>query len=139
MDEAELREFRLADFDAVIRFWGSVGLKPSRSDTKARIAHKLERDPELFLLAISQSEIVGSVMGSYDGRRGWMNRLAVAPAWRGRGLARRLAEEVERRLVRIGCDKMNLLIEADNAAVGSLYEKMGYERVPLIFMEKWLA
>jgi ribosomal protein S18 acetylase RimI-like enzyme len=139
MDAVDLREFRLEDYDRVIRFWGEVGLKPSRSDTRARIAHKLERDPELFILAVAGGEIVGTVFGSYDGRRGWMNRLAVAPSWRGQGLARRLAEEVERRLAQIGCDKMNLLIEANNASVQSLYEKMGYERVPLIFMEKWIA
>ena len=139
MDEVELRPFRLADYEAVIRFWAGVGLKPSRSDTEARFAYKLERDPELFLLAIREGEIVGTVFASYDGRRGWMNRLAVAPALRGQGLARRLAAEVERRLRHIGCDKINLLIEPDNAAVQGLYEKMGYEPVPLIFMEKWLA
>jgi ribosomal protein S18 acetylase RimI-like enzyme len=139
MGEIELRDFRLSDYDQVSRFWASVGLKPSRSDTVDRIRHKLERDPELFILAVDNGAIVGTVFGSYDGRRGWMNRLAVAPPFRGQGLARRLAEEVERRLRRIGCDKMNLLIEADNAAVQSLYEKMGYERVPLIFMEKWIA
>ncbi len=71
---------------------------------------KLERDPELFLLALSEREIVGTVMGSYDGRRGWMGRLAVAPSQRGLGLARLLVDELERRLRAIGSDKVNLLM-----------------------------
>lgn len=134
-----LRAFRIADYETVIAFWQAVGLKPSRSDTKAGMIRKLERDPELFLLALSEREIVGTVMGSYDGRRGWMGRLAVAPSQRGLGLARLLVDELERRLRAIGSDKVNLLIEPDNEGVQGLYERLGYSKVPLIFMEKWLA
>jgi ribosomal protein S18 acetylase RimI-like enzyme len=77
-------------------------------------------------------------MGCYDGRRGWINHLAVAAAWRGDGIGRRLVAEVERRLRAKGCAKMNLLIEPANVAVQGFYERLGYARDDLIFMEKWL-
>jgi ribosomal protein S18 acetylase RimI-like enzyme len=47
--------------------------------------------------------------------------------------------EVERRLVALGCDKVNLLVEPENAGVQAYYERLGYATDPLIFMEKWLG
>ena len=78
-------------------------------------------------------------MGSYDGRRGWVNHLAVAPERQGQGLGAAIMAELERRLVTKGCEKVNLLIEPDNAGVQAFYEKLSYSRDPLIFMEKWLT
>jgi ribosomal protein S18 acetylase RimI-like enzyme len=77
-------------------------------------------------------------MGIWDGRRGWINRLAVDPARRRSGLGRGLLALVEERLRERGCDKVNLLIEPDNAAVTDFYAAAGYSRDPLIFMEKLL-
>ncbi|MGE0724058.1 MAG: GNAT family acetyltransferase [Alphaproteobacteria bacterium] len=134
-----VRSYRPTDFAALVRLWRDCGLHPSRSDTPGSLARKLERDPDLFLVAEAAGAIVGSILGSYDGRRGWINRLAVAPALRGRALGRRLVDEVERRLAAKGCDKVNLLIEPDNAAVQAYYARLGYRPDPLVFMEKWLA
>jgi ribosomal protein S18 acetylase RimI-like enzyme len=139
MPEVTLRGCRLADYAAMLALWDVCGLHPSRTDTEAALARKLTRDPELFLVAETERRIVGTVLGSYDGRRGWINRLAVHPDFRGQGLADRLMAEVERRLVAIGCDKVNLLIEPDNASVQAYYARLGYRADPLIFMEKWLG
>jgi ribosomal protein S18 acetylase RimI-like enzyme len=128
-----------ADHAAMLALWHQCGLHPGASDTPDGIARKLARDPDLFLVAESAGGIVGTVMGSYDGRRGWINRLAVAPAHRSGGLARRLMEAVEHRLAALGCVKVNLLIEPANAAVQGFYERLGYNTKPLIFMEKPLA
>jgi ribosomal protein S18 acetylase RimI-like enzyme len=137
-----LRPFQLDDCDRVIALWRDVGLHLSPSDSRAGLARKLERDPELFLVAEGDdagATIVGAVMGCYDGRRGWINHLAVAVAAQGCGLGRRLIEEVERRLRALGCEKVNLLIEPANAQVQSFYEHLGYARDELVFMEKWLT
>lgn len=139
MTEITLRVCCLADHAAMGALWAICGLHPSRSDTVEGLARKLARDPELFLVAEAGNEIIGTVLGSYDGRRGWINRLAVHPDYRGQGLADRLMAEVEQRLVAIGCDKVNLLIEPDNAEVQAYYTRLGYSIDPLIFMEKWLG
>ncbi len=139
MPDVALRGCRIGDYAAMLALWELCGLHPSSTDTEAALARKLTRDPELFLVAEDGGRIVGTVLGSYDGRRGWINRLAVHPDVRGQGLADRLMAEVERRLLAIGCDKVNLLIEPDNAGVQAYYARLGYSVDPLIFMEKWLG
>jgi ribosomal protein S18 acetylase RimI-like enzyme len=133
-----MRPYMPADFEAVTALWQACALHPSRSDTSEGLARKLERDPDLFLLLEEDGATVATVMGSYDGRRGWINRLAVAPSHRGRDIGRQLVGEIERRLKARGCDKVNLLIEPDNAEVADYYDRLGYRRDALIFMEKWL-
>ncbi len=138
MSEVELRACTMADHEAITSLWHSCGLHPSRTDTREALGRKLERDPELFLLAVADDEVVGTLLGTYDGRRGWINRLAIRHDWRGKGVADRLMAEVERRLVALGCEKVNLLIEPENGAAQGYYERLGYGVDPLIFMEKWL-
>jgi ribosomal protein S18 acetylase RimI-like enzyme len=138
MPDINLRGATVADHAAMVALWAACGLHPNVTDSMEGLAAKLTRDPELFLVAVDGAAIVGTVMGSYDGRRGWINRLAVDPAYRGHGIADRLMVEVVRRLVAIGCAKVNLLIEPDNAAVQAYYGRLGYTTKPLIFMEKML-
>ncbi|BBK40303.1 GNAT family acetyltransferase [Allostella vacuolata] len=135
----QVRNYGPGDFDGVIALWQACGLHPSRSDTPGSLAHKLERDPDLFLVVEEAGRIVGSIIGSYDGRRGWINRLAVAPELRGRAVGRMLVDTVEQRLAERGCDKVNLLIEPDNRTVIDYYDRLGYRTDELVFMEKWLA
>jgi ribosomal protein S18 acetylase RimI-like enzyme len=100
-----LREFTLEDYDAVLALWQNAGdgLGIGRSDTRAEIAKKLQRDPDLFLVAEDDGTIIGTVIGGYDGRRGLIYHLAVARAYRERGIGTLLMNEVERRLRAKGC------------------------------------
>lgn len=135
----DVRSYRPEDFAAIVALWRACDLHPSRSDTALSLERKLERDPDLFLVVEEEGRIVGSIIGSYDGRRGWINRLAVAPELRGRAMGRALVETVERRLAERGCDKVNLLVEPDNRRVVDYYDRLGYRTDELVFMEKWLA
>ncbi|MEQ8818280.1 MAG: GNAT family N-acetyltransferase [Thalassobaculum sp.] len=137
-DTIVIRPAVAADLPALRGLWERCGLHPSASDTDQRLAALIEFCGGLFLAALRDGEIVGSVMASWDGRRGWINRLAVDPAARGGRLGDRLMTEAEGRLAAIGCDKVNLLIEPDNAGVERFYRRLGYGRDELIFMEKWL-
>lgn len=133
-----IRDFTADDCPAALALWQRCGLHPSPSDTAAQLAEVARRNPGLFLLAFEGERLLGTVMGSWDGRRGWINRLAVDPAHRRGGLGGGLLALVEARLRRRGCEKVNLLIEPDNAAAAGFYAAAGYARDPLIFMEKWL-
>ena len=133
-----VRGFQLEDYEQVVTLWTRTGLELSQSDSREGIQRKLERDADLFLVAVERSAIVGVVMGSYDGRRGWVNHLAVDPDYKGQRLGTRLMQEMEYRLGEKGCTKVNLLIEPANATVQAFYQKLGYQRDELIFMEKWL-
>lgn len=134
-----IHSFTMELYEEVTALWRRAGLHLSRSDTPEGIRRKLERDGELFLVArADDGSIVGAVMGSYDGRRGWVNHLAVDPDCQGQNLGTQLMQELEQRLAALGCDKVNLLIEPENGAVQSFYRKLGFSRDELIFMEKWM-
>lgn len=134
----KIRTFILDDYRDVIRLWKKAGITISRSDSLEAIKHKCERDPELFIVAEQKGQLISAVMGSYDGRRGWVHHLAVDPDWRGKEIGTKMMQELERRLRDIGCEKVNLLIKMDNLRVQAFYEKLGFERDELVFMEKWL-
>ena|ERR1051326_1254864 len=134
----EIRSFLLEDYDEVLTLWRQAGLRLTSSDSREAIKHKLERDADLFLVAVEESTIVGVVMGTYDGRRGWINHLAVAPQQQRQRLGTQLMHEVERRLQQKGCAKIHLFILPTNAAVQPFYQRLGYQRDEMIIMEKWL-
>ena len=124
-DTVILRPAIAADLPALRALWGRCGLHPSRSDTDARLSSLIALAGGLFLVAEDgNGAVVCSVMASWDGRRGWINRLAVDPSARGGGLGERLMIEAESRLAAIGCDKVNMLIEPDNAAVEGFYRRL---------------
>lgn len=133
--EFAIRLFRYPeDYPAVRSLWESMekGVHLGRSDSPDEIARKLERDPDLFLVAEADKMIVGTVMGGFDGRRGLIYHLAVAAGQRNRGLASRLMEEVEHRLRDKGCLKCYLLVLNDNDEAARFYEKRGWSGMDTI-------
>lgn len=101
MTPVSIRQFRYPeDYVRVIRLWETTerGLHVGRSDTPGEIEKKLQRDPDLFLVAEVEGALIATVIGGYDGRRGFIYHLAVDAAFRGRGIAARLMYEVEDRL-----------------------------------------
>src|SRR3569623_408794 len=102
----EIREFRLADYEAVKMLWREAGLTLKPSDELPEIKKKLERDPELFLVAEDQGQLVGAVIGAWDGRRGFIYHLAIEPARQRQGLGLQLMQEVEKRLAQRGATKV---------------------------------
>lgn len=128
----QIREFRLpSDYRQVFELWQAIekGVHVGRSDTLAEIGKKLERDPDLFLVAESAGRIIGSVMGGFDGRRGLIYHLAVASTFRGQGVGSRLMDEVESRLRAKGCLKCYLLVTVDNSEVEDYYLQRGWQQM----------
>ncbi len=125
-----LREFRFPDdYDAVRRFWEGIekGIHVGNSDTPDEIGKKIQRDPDLFLIAELDHEVVGTVIGGFDGRRGMIYHLAVAVSLRGQGVGSRLMGEVEARLRAKGCAKCYLLVLQDNSEAIKFYEQIGWQ------------
>lgn len=133
-----VREYRASDYAAVRRLWRAAGLHLGPSDSARELERSLGRDPDLFLVTEERGRIVGAVLGRFDGRRGWMNHLAVAPAARHRRIGSTLVRELERRLRQKGCRKVNLHVVRENAGVVAFYRTLGYARADLYFLEKWL-
>jgi hypothetical protein len=96
------------------------------NDPYEDIDRNLAQDPDLLLVLEQEDQIVGSVMIGYDGHRGWINYLGVHPGHQGRGLGRVLMEEAERRLLLLGCPKVNLQVRSGNAEALRFYRRIGY-------------
>jgi len=124
----ELFVLQPGDFDRIVEIWKESGLshRPKGRDQRERIAREIEGDCSVFLGARHDGTIVGVVLGTHDGRKGWINRLAVVPAWRGQGIATKLVREVERRIRAQGIEIVTCLIEDDNEDSMRFFEALGY-------------
>jgi len=129
-----IREFHFpADYAQVIQLWENAGpgIHLRRSDSIDETAKKLQRDPELFLVAEVNSQIIGTVLGGFDGRRGMVYHLAVAIPYRTRGIGAALMVELEQRMKAKGCIRSYLLVAKDNLDAIRFYELRGWERMDL--------
>ncbi len=139
MKQLEIRPFCLEDSDAVVAIWEACGLTVPWNDPHKDIARKLQVNPELFLVAEQDGRIAGTVMGGYEGHRGWINYLAVAPNSQRRGVGRALMQAVETQLAALGCPKINLQVRSGNTAVIQFYGHLGYHIDDVISLGKRLV
>ena len=133
-----IRTFTARDEAAVVALWHATGLTRPWNDPHADIARKQTVQPELFLVGELGGELIATAMAGYDGHRGSLYYLAVSPAHQRRGHARALMAEVERRLLALGCPKLNLMVRHDNRAVLEMYRRIGYDEQAVITLGKRL-
>ena len=95
----EIRVFRQEDFEEVITLWERCDLLRPWNDPEMDIERKMNHDVSLFLVAEVNGEVVGTVMGGYDGHRGSAYYLGVHPEFRGRGIANALLNRLEKKLI----------------------------------------
>jgi len=110
----------------VLDLWRRAPTEPSVTDDPEALRRRSSRDRNLFVLAWDRGRLVGSLMGGWDGWRGHMYRLAVDPAYRRRGIARRLVENVEARLRRLGAVRVDGIVVKRNRAGGVFWRELGY-------------
>ena len=127
LSKVQIQEFQINDYNAVFELWKEAGLVIRPGDNLSGARMKLLRDPDLFLLARLEGEIVGCVIGGWDGRRGWVYHLAVKPSHQGQGIATALLSEVEKRLVERGAKKINAQIYQSNTKSLKFFKARGYE------------
>ncbi len=122
---------------AVIALWETVfGYETAHNTPSLAIDKKLAVADELVFVAVRDEEVIGTVMGGYDGHRGWLYSVAVHPAHRREGLGAKLVRHAENALIARGCMKINLQIISANASVAAFYEALGYSIEPRISMGK---
>jgi uncharacterized protein len=134
-----IRLATIADAAELVSLWQATGLRFDARDVAGELTAVLGRDSLVLVQVTGEGRISGAVLGAFDGRRGWVNRLAVRPDMRGQGIASALIAELERRLIATGCPQVNLLIDLDNADVTRFYTRLGYQPYDVIFMAKRLV
>ena len=118
----------------MLRLWVEADVTPPSISDSVEGLRRLIREPNAILLvAIIEDRFVGSVIGGWDGWRGNIYRLAVIPAYRRKGIARRLMEEVNRALFDKGATRLSALVEHSHPWAMAFWESLhnlGYERDP---------
>jgi len=133
-----IRAFRQGDENAVVALWRECGLTRPWNDPARDIARKMTVQPELFLVGLVDDKIVATLMAGYEGHRGWVNYLAVAPQCRRRGFGRVLMQEAEGRLLALGCPKVNIQVRNSNAEALAFYRAIGYAQDEAVSLGKRL-
>jgi ribosomal protein S18 acetylase RimI-like enzyme len=138
MMKMEIRPFDPHDEESVVQLWTDCGLVVPWNNPHRDIQRKLKIQPEMFLVACSDSQIIATVMAGYDGHRGWINYLAVHPQYQHSGIGRRMMDEAESRLRAAGCPKINLQVRSKNATVIEFYERIGFKTDDVVSLGKRL-
>ena len=132
-----IRRATIADESAVAALWQACGLTVPYNDP-IRDFHFALGKPGSDILVADDSDIIGSVMVGHDGHRGWLYYACVAPSHRKRGVGRALVKAAEDWLAVRGVPKAQLMMRENNSEVAAFYERLGYEPMPRINMQKWL-
>ena len=129
-----IEPLKLADYEEMVRLWRSAGLhyRPRGRDSRRDMARQLRLPAAVYLKAVTRadgkSRIVGVVLGTHDGRRGWINRLAVLPEFQRLGLGRRLVAQLDKRFRALGLDIVAVQVDKGNRASMGFFAALGYVR-----------
>jgi len=128
------------DYQSVFSVWGSVGkgIHISFSDQFEELEKLVLKSPGLFFVAEDGDQIIGTVMGGFDGRRGLIYHLAVLPEYQNLHIGTRLLARVEEALYQAGCIKIYLFIVPENMDRADFYEKRGYQQMDVVPFTKIL-
>lgn len=126
MKAMKIRCFAQGDEARILSLWQECGLVAPQNDPLKDIERKVKRDRENFLVGEFSGLLIATCMVGYEGHRGWINYLAVSPAYRGRGYGAEMMLRAEALLRELGCPKINLQVRAANSAVIRFYRSIGF-------------
>ena len=135
----KIRPFEPRDRDAVIELWRACELTRPWNDPGRDIERKQAVQPELFLLGFDGDVLIATVMAGYEGHRGWVNYLGVAPHHRRKGHGRVMMHAGEEALAAMGAPKVNLQVRAGNDEAVAFYRSLGYEIEEIVSLGKSIA
>jgi ribosomal protein S18 acetylase RimI-like enzyme len=124
-DEVVIREIRASDGDELRKLWASVGFHSVGDDDRS-LARLARRNPGLVLVAAEGGRIVGSALGAFDGRRGWIYHVATVESHRRRGIATKLVDRIEAGLGDLGSPTVNVMVGEERDSGRAFWKARGY-------------
>lgn len=123
----DIREMAIDDHDAALALWQNTeGVSVGPSDSRENMAKYLARNPGLSFVAKDGPDVVGAVICGTDGRRGYLNHLAVRPSHRKLGIGKTLVERCLAALAAMDIPRCNLFVLAGNAGAIAFWRKLGW-------------
>ncbi len=122
-----IREMDISDYPQVIELWSETDAMLLRdADSRENIGKYLERNPNLSFVALDGDNVVGAILVGTDGRRGYVQHLAVNSSCRGQGIGAALISSAVDALSEIGIAKTHLFVANENINAQAFYEKLGW-------------
>ena len=123
----EISPFSPSDYDEVMALWRATeGLTLRAADSREALTSYVARNPGLSFVARDGGRLVAAVLAGTDGRRGYLQHLAVAPAHRNQGLGSSLAKRVLRQLGALGVAKCHLFVRREHMQAREFWERLGW-------------
>lgn len=137
--DVTIRQYEPGDEHDVVDLWRQCGLLRAWTDAKSEIARNQKSADGRLLVATSGVRLVATVMAGYDGRRGWINYVAVAPPYQRTGVGRAMMEAAEAYFRELDCPKVNLQVRQANHGAMEFYRALGYEVDEVVSLGKRLV
>ena len=137
----KIRNYTDRDHAALLELWQKAGLscRPQGRDSKENLKLEMKKGSGRFFIADTATELVGVVLATHDGRKGWINRLAVDPAWRNQKIAQILVAKAEAWITEKSIGIITCLIEDYNRSSMEFFEKLDYvKHKEIIYFSKRL-
>jgi ribosomal protein S18 acetylase RimI-like enzyme len=133
-----IQEMTIQDYDEVRNLWlNTEGVQISDTDSREGLDGYLERNPGLSFVARDSQTLVAAVLCGHDGRRGYIDQLAVSPSHRRQGIGRSLVSRCLYNLMRVGIRKWHLFVPGDNAGALAFWNQLGWEKsIALVTMSR---
>jgi ribosomal protein S18 acetylase RimI-like enzyme len=122
-----IRPGQLADVESVLLLWAEAEAEPTRTDDAGSLGLLMDTDPAALIVAVDDGSIVGSVIAAWDGWRGSVYRLVVAPSHRRLGLGGRLLDAAESRLVAAGAVRLQAIVVETAPKATGFWRASGWE------------
>lgn len=129
----QIENFSLNDYDSVYDLWKELpGVGLSDADSQENIQFYLAQNPNMSFTVKEQGKIIGAVLCGHDGRRGFIHHLSVNPAFRRRGVAKKLVARCLASLKKEGINKCHVFVKKSNLQGAKFWDAMGWsERTDL--------
>ena len=126
--DTKICKLTIDDYDEIIRIWAISGLpyKPKGRDSKELMAKEMQNINCCYFGLYKNAQLIGTAISNYDGRRGWVNRVAIDPDFRQRGYAGNLIDACIKQLESLGAVVICALIEEINYPSITTFNKAGF-------------